>query len=256
MSGRGPRAPIRTGMSEEFIEARDLSAHARYVSDLTELVGKIVEDFGVFYSPAEAIPTIVRWTVNQARETGCGIDEFIRSAVSDLPACAEQVAQMVLLGLAEERPGSDPWDHDATIRMPMPAVGMTLHALTLCGTLALANDSISWSNHALHVIGRLSAATAEQFLRGEPRAGSMFLRVKGGEIAVRGPILRFPQPGLAELARFFDGVAARVERGVWTMGEVSASDREDLALNLRHEATMLRDLTGRFGMPAGPRQGS
>lgn len=243
-------------VNDDSVDARDLSAHARYVSDLTELVGQFVDEFDVFYSPADAIPTIVRWTVGAAREAGVTVDAFIRSSGADLQACAVEVGHLVLLELAEERPGTDPWGHELVVDVPMPAVGMMVHALSLCGNLALGNDAAAWAHQALALTGRVSALAAEQFLRGEQRPGSMLVRVRGGELPMQGPILKFPQPALSVVARFLDGVAARVERGVWSLGPLSREDREDLALNLRHESTMLRDLTARFGSRVGPVNGS
>lgn len=244
-------------MSMPRVPYEELSPQARFVSDLSDLVGQRLLDWGVFYPAKDAVGVIVKWTARTARASGCrSLEEFIVLARDDMDGHADAVFAEMLLGIAEERPGSDPWAHEDRIPLPASIAGMVAHTLVLCATVAFANDADSWALHATTLssgyTGKLSELLATAGAADDE--DTMTVRGQGGMVEIRGPFTVVPQPAAAYTARFLEACADRLEQGRWVTsrdGDTPAREAE-VAANLRLEAVMLRDLTARFGTPTAP----
>lgn len=237
--------------SKEDFQAH-LSAQARFVSKLTDVIGERLEGFGVFFSPADAIPVTVRWLVDSADEAGLSVDEFIEVVDADLSEAADTIVSMLLLEIGEERPGSDPWDFELTVPMPVSVATLMVHMLTMCANLAFASEADRWTQNAIASCGSMSAVIAEQFIRSGYYDGKMEVLMRNGHRMVEGPIVKMPQPALAYLARFFESASYRIEKGMWKLDSLEIVSKEEVADNVRHEAAVLRDLCLRYGRSPGP----
>lgn len=236
-----------------------LSPQARFVSDLNDLVDERLRDWDVFYPAGDAVGAITKWVARTARASGfTSLEEFIAASEGRMDEHADGVVAELLLGIAEERPGSDPWEHENRIPLPVAVATMVAHTLVMCSTVAFANSADRWALHATLLTagytGRLSTLLAVT----APAKGEETLTLRGqsGPVEVRGPFASVPQAASAYTARFFEACAHRLEQGRWTISDSEGGRREgDVAEDLRLIAAMLRDLNARFGEPAAPAPG-
>jgi energy-converting hydrogenase Eha subunit A len=226
--------------------------HAQFVAAVTDRLSDALDDYGVFLAPSETISAIVRQTLQKADEKRVTVDAFINQ-VNDFDEFIVDIRNQLLLEIAEERPGTDPWGHKANIPVPVSIVTMTVHTLSLCANLAISQSMTHWASHAMGIVGNLSAATTEDmFTRAEAKVVTMDIKLASGLMPIASQLVWLPQPGVATVARFLESVASRIFSGAWDVPEDEEGANEKMAANLRHEASMLRDLNLRFGDHAGP----
>lgn len=244
-------------MDEQDDSRQYLSLQADFVAKLTDLVGEKLKEYDVFYSPADAVPSIVTWLVSTAEEHGQKLDDFISENDRDaaLDDIVDSITQMLMLQIAEERPGSDPWDFNKTIPIPVSVALLMNHVLILCANLAYGNNADAWALNAVNSSGSLTACLAEQFIRSEQENVDMVVITRDGEKLVAGPVVLIPQPALAYLARFFESAALRVEKKLWNVDEEEVP-LEEVYENIRQQARVARFLCLKYGVSPGPKADS
>jgi hypothetical protein len=227
--------------------------HAQFVSEVTDSVTAVLSEYGVFYPPTEAIGTIIKFTLHHAQENRMTVDAYINSLES-VDGIVEEIRNELLLEIAEERPGTNPWEHEGNIPVPVPVVTMTIHAVSMCANLAYAENASAWAQQALDIIGQMSAASSEWMLTNNLEIRDINILLSGGTRTFPGPVVYLPQSGVACTARFFEAVASRISSGLWTISDEDTDGvtAEATAANLRHEAAMLRNLNVQFGHKVGP----
>jgi hypothetical protein len=226
-----------------------------FISELTDLLNSAMDKYGVLVQTIDVIPTIVQWTIVSALEAGVSVEEFI-SSITDMPAAVEEIRNMVLLEIAEERPGSNPWDYMASIPVPLTLVGMFMFYTTACVKVAMASNATPWATDGNDSVHYMAHYLSEVSATGVPRIEQMEVLFGVGPRTVHDLIVPMPQPGMSHLRRFFDSCATRLETGIWMVPEDEGVTAEDLALSLRRQADMIGDLNKRFGESTGPRLGS
>jgi hypothetical protein len=244
--------------------ANDPARHAtkslnRLVTVLSLGVCARLDGFGIHLSLTESRPIVERWVRLTATNQGKEAEEFA-ILINDVDPLVDDICDALLGELAEERPGTDPWGHEALIPVPVGILTMIVHALTLCVDLASSNSSPAWARNANTNMSRISTLLTDQIISNTFTTDRMHVLMRGKMLPVYGPVVTAPQPALAHLARFFEGTALRVEQGSWHIDgqEGAASDAEIASLNknLTAHAVLLRDLTSRFGRRTEPAPGS
>jgi hypothetical protein len=157
---------------------------------------------------------------------------------------ADALVDAVLADLAEERPGTNPWSHDARIPVPLHTVAATVLTLSLCVDLAQENNAQEWARSAEiasdNLITQLTSCRAA-----DERAPKL--------------VLYCPQPGLANIARLFEGMDQRISAGRWAWSSTVGGNGivvETLRAQLQSAATALRSLNARYGRSPAPLPGS
>lgn len=244
-------------MDSSFSLPPRLEMHAQFVSDLLERTVHIMESYEVFFSSVETLPAVIGWMIETAVKEGVPVAELIYT-FKDLDKAADQIAHKLLLDIAEERPGSDPWEHEPTVPVHIALVGTLLHSLNICVNLALGNHDDGWALYCLALSGKISSGMAEQLMTHDKPEEKEIVIDYGNHMLMKmnGIVIYYPQSGLAATARILEGTALRLEKTLWKVGDEMPQISEMTASNLRKEAHILRGLTGAYGSQTGPREGS
>lgn len=242
-------------------------SHAEFVESLADLLGTKLEEFGVFLAPADSIPAIVKWTLSTSVKQNVSVNELIAST-ADMDEVATAIRDSLLLEMAEERPGTDPWQYESDIPVPLPIAMMTVHTLTVCTRIAMDNTAPRWAHATNSIITQWSTGIADLSLTDQIENGQMDVQLRNGYRPVMGPIVKLPQPGLAYTARMIESFAKRIDTSWWRVSEeeataenpvpeeVDAETKKLLVSNMQHTAKMLRDFNERFGTKPQPHVGS
>lgn len=228
-----------------------------FVNALTENVAERLNGFGLDIDPSEAATVITRWAENVTAE-----QTFERSAVlyandKQMNEMAESLVSELLAEIAEERPGTDPWEHEATIPFPLPILLMQITYLALCSNLAIRNGADRWALTANANSASIADIIVSQITLETPEVVEHRVLHGTESRKVYGQTVMLPQPGLANLARFYENVVFHVERSLWEMAPDADPDERQATLGtLRTHAALMRDLNTRYGRPAGPRRNS
>lgn len=254
-------------MADENIHGFGQS-HAQWVESLNDVLGTKLDEFGVFLAPAEAIPAIVKWTLSTAMQQNVTINELI-ATTHNLDEIADAIRDTLLLEIAEERPGTNPWEYDSTIPVPLPIAMMTIHTLSVCTRIAIDNRSFRWAHTANSLITSWANAVSQCSLKDKIVNDQVDVLLRPDtRKPVDGPVVYMPQPGVAYTARMIEGYAKRVDTRWWRISddqdamdeplpvEVDDDTRETLIRNLEQNAAMLRDFNERYGATTQPHQGS
>lgn len=242
-------------------------SHAQWVESLNDVLGTKLDEFGVFLAPAEAIPAIIKWTLSTAVEKNVTINDLI-SASTNLDEIADAIRDVLLLEIAEERPGTDPWEYESTIPVPLPIAMMTIHTLSVCTRIAVDNRSFRWAHTANSLITSWANAVSQCSLKNQMENDKIDVLLSDKHKPVDGPVVLLPQPGVAYTARMIEGYAKRVDSRWWRItdepdatdaplsADVDDETRDTLIRNLEQNAAMLRDFNTRYGVTTQPQQGS
>lgn len=230
-------------------------APANWVVGTAAAVRARLGEFGVAMPVEESIEMVLAWVDQTAADTRQARETVIVHA-GPPDQVAFRLADDLLLSIAEERPGTDPFSHDATIPVPVALVGLTAQALTVLADLALANGAPFAVHAATTTAGSLLARLTQAFSGGPVEMGPVTVGEEDSAV-IDGPIVRLPQPGLAYTARMLENAAARLEQGRWGLPPTERAVTIDLlATNFTREAARLRFLTAHYGQPSTPTPGS
>lgn len=226
-----------------------------FVTTLTAAVTERLSRFGLDMDPTEAATIIAKWADHVAREKKFERSSILYSTDEQLAEIADSLVMELLGEIAEERPGTDPWEHESNIPLSMPILMMQVTYLSLCANIAIHNDAKKWALHANASASSIVDAILEQITAQTPEVTTHQVLHNGEKRTVYGQTVQVPQPALAAIARFYENVVFHVERGIWLL-EDPADEEERFATisTLTNQAALLRDLNERFGRPAGPRK--
>lgn len=227
-----------------------------FVAVLTAAVRDRMTGFGLVLDPSEATTVIAKWAEHVMREK-----KFERSAIlyaddTQIADIADSLVSQLLADIAEERPGTDPWEHEANIPFPLPILLMQNTYLSLCSTLAVHNSATLWAKQANASISGITDAILEQITLETPEVTTHQVLHNGEMRNVYGQPINVPQPALAYLARYYENVVFHIERGLWILEDDTEEERFTTISILTSQAALMRNLNERYGRPTGPKRRS
>lgn len=226
---------------------------SEFVAQLTSAITNRLSEYGLVLETSEATTLIAKWADEQ---------KFEKSAVlyaddEQIGEVAESLVTRLLAEIAEERPGTDPWDHEPTIPFPLPILLMQNTYLALCSNLAIHNSANQWARQANAAISAIADSILEQITLETPEVETHQVLHNGEMRTVYGQTIKLPQPALAFLARYYENVAFHIERELWILEDhADIEERFATLTTLTSQAALMRNLNERFGRSTGPRQHS
>jgi hypothetical protein len=184
----------------------------------------------------EAEQTALKWVVDMAESHPESL-EHISDSAEAIQALGDNIAFTILTNIAEERPGTNPWEHERKVPLPLSLAFSQLRLLAAITQTALFNNDYRWAENSnannLALTGILS----------EPK-------INKSEAMER--LVLVPQPAMAYIARFMRNTYKKIESKEWLVSsQTLASPDEFPGLLLRH-AHILSKLTSTFGRPVDP----
>lgn len=236
-------------------EANQEENWGRTPEEVSQVLAVLISDellqFGLTVSLSEAVLAIDNWLGTAATNTGVSVEEAA-AALGDLEPVAQEIVHSTALALGEERPGTDPWKHDANIPMPLPLANVIQAALALTEMLATYNDADTWVRYASQTGVLLNALIEKQ--TEELDIDEMEIRLSNGNRGfIVAPIIYLPQPAVAYIARLIEVVSTRVQQSRWSVpDDLDDEGIRQAIINLKEQAMSMRELNIRYGVPAGP----
>lgn len=212
----------------------------RYATTVANLIVANLHEFGV------TVPVSVaeRFVNAQIEDVAANLKVEKRTAVKKFPEAAEYastVAVQLLVNLAEERPGTDPWlDQQGNIPVTL------LDLLSALASLAIANG-VAMENEAYEMATVIQRATIDMTVWLEAKAKT--------EQDFSGLILA-PQTGLAFCVRILRAAGEELMSGNWALPETETVAQADVALRLWSDADALDKAKSQYGTPPTPTEHS
>lgn len=195
-------------------------------------------EFGAEIPLAEAEETAFKW-VSSMQETSANTLSIIASSTETLEELAGEIVFTILMDLAEERPGTNPWSHERTIPMPIAVAYSQLRLLAAITQAALFNEDYRWAENANANLLALSALFTET-------------NKKPNLLNSNTPMMFVPQPAMAYVARFFRNTEKKIQDKEWLISARDFADPDNFPNLLASHADILLSLTHEFGRPLNP----
>jgi hypothetical protein len=237
------------------------ASHEKIVNHVVDTLTETLNAEETFFSSDEIVEAVLTVshrnapTITTNPDTPVNLEQYFAS-LTDIEDFTNQIRNELLLSIAEERPGTIPWEHEPTIPLPIVILSSLNHTLSVCGSIALTHNEPRWTQHALDTLSDIANLTTEQLsqpqLEDTPTSIPVLFGV--GHLQVPGPIIYLPQPGVAATARYIENVIHRLATGTdWNIPAELGVTNDSLCEILSVEARRLRDLNERYGQQSGPR---
>lgn len=238
------------------IDLDSLSEPTRaYINECAALLSERLGDFGIAL-PEDGVDEMVADWLSESRLPGEDIDDIAARLTTD--DVATEIATHLLAQIAEERPGTDPFAHDATIPLPLPVASRLINSLTVCTEIALINNDLDRTHGLVAACCAVSGILTHALVEGELVESPVQLAHEGNEYEFPGPLVMFPQPGLAYCARMIAGTAENLEDQIYDVAidDPDGEERERFIHALLSDAQGIRLFTQQFGVDPNPSNGS
>jgi hypothetical protein len=223
-----------------------------YLNNLSNAIKQKLSSYSIEINGTEARHFVKKWFKNLEENRPDEILGMLADRHNSIDELSSDIVRTVLLDIAEERPGTNPWAHEPTIPLPehlLPRISATLSA---CSIISAANGAHDW---ALNATANSLAANnyhASAIAKGKVIEDDEAEILINDEIkSYRGRILLIPQPASAYLARFFENTLMRIIDQNWVVPKEINSWTETIA-TLKIESDLLRHLNSLYGRKASP----
>lgn len=208
-----------------------------FLEALCQAITARLSDYQVGLSTHETVLVAQEWLTSTSLDASEPLDAMIASISVEDASLA--IVSELLADIAEERPGTYPFGHEATIPIPLTLILRTIHALSILINLMVANERPHKVAFLAGAIGALTRITAQQ-------ANERSLHTPAPE---EEDIFLMPQPGVAFCARLIENAAREIDTGYLTVDFGSDDvDLDDFLVALRGDAEALRARNRQYGI--------
>ena len=222
----------------------------------TDIVGYLDEyDIEIshksLFDSVDNIVNLFMQSSGSTREKALGVLKDFRETIG------KDVAEQLLLSIAEERPGTDPYSHERKIPIPVSFAAVLSNTLATMVNLALFNDNISRAQRCAGFLVEYTDKVATYSLMELTEGGVDASPI--GEEGTRflpGPYIFMPQPALAQISRmiaaFAESIESRESQIPFNDPQVEEDSLQAYAVNFGKQVLLLDILRKRFGSPTDP----
>jgi hypothetical protein len=221
-----------------------------YARRLSSIVQKELLSFDISIDKFEANRLAKKWLFELEAKRPEEVLNLIssNSSIEDLSAA---IVETILLNIAEERPGTNPWQHEAIIPMPLHLIFTQISTLSLASAVALSNTDPEWVSNSQANIIAASNYVSSKIARGEIAEDTVEVLVNGEVRLYTGQVVYLPQSAVAYLARFFENVTLRIVEQGWVVSNDMMSWTDTIA-SLKIQSDLLRHLNKTYGRNSSP----
>lgn len=223
-----------------------------YLNRLSNAIKHKLSAYSIEINSTEARHFVKKWFRKLEEDRPEEVLNMLSDRHNSIDDLSSDIVQTVLLDIAEERPGTNPWGHEPTIPLPehlLPRIAATLSA---CAIISSANGVHDWALNAT------ANALAANNYHASAIAKGKVLENEEAEILIndeiksyQGRVLLVPQPASAYLARFFENTLMRIIDQNWVVPKEINSWTETVA-TLKIESDLLRHLNSLYGRKPSP----
>jgi hypothetical protein len=219
-----------------------------YATRLSSKVQKELLGYGITLDKSEANRLAKKWVYELEASRPEEVLNLL-SLSSSVTELSQTIVETILLNIAEERPGTNPWEHEANIPVPLNLGLSIIATLGLASSIAIHNEDKKWAENANSNIIVASNYIASRLSRGHVKEDSMEISFNGEMKSYEGLIVYVPQPAMAYIARFFDNVILRIIEQGWLIPEDNLNWTETIA-TLKIQSDLLKYLNKTYGRSA------
>lgn len=219
-----------------------------YARNLARFLQKELTSYGMQIDKFEASRLAKKWLFELEASKPEEVLNLLSSSGS-VETLSQTIVENVLLNIAEERPGTNPWKHEAIIPIPLHLALTQISTLALASTISLANADGEWAQNSQANIMAASNYVAGKIARQEVFQDEAHIFVNDEVKIFNGDVVYLPQPAVAYLARFFENIIVRIVEQGWVVPNEIISWTEAIA-SLKIQSDMLRHLNKKYGRPA------
>jgi hypothetical protein len=220
-----------------------------YANRLSNRVQKELLEYSIDLDKSEANRLAKKWMYELEANRPEEVLNLL-SSNSSLSDLSQAIVETILLNIAEERPGTNPWEHEANIPIPLNLALYQISTLGLASSVATKNEDKAWAENANSNVMAASNYIAARLSRGQVAEDSMKIILNGETKSYSGLIVYIPQPAMAYMARFFDNVILRIVEQGWVIPEDNLNWTETIA-TLKIQSDLLRYLNKTYGRSTG-----
>ena len=207
-----------------------------------------------FHCPDETLYDLVLEWIEHQKHQGKNKSTILKELKSNPIDAATVIVGEILGEMAEERPGTDPFNHYARIPISLSSLIWVTQGLAMTSAVATFNNSSALAQEATAGIIALLNRVFEQPSQEELTLVLGEDRMK--ELDFSDPITLVPQSGLAYVARRIEGALDNLDEGRWNYLTSEHEAQDDLYENLFAQVELIRDLNKVYGQSVEPTQGS
>jgi len=203
------------------------------------------------FTSLEEITTMFMLTSGQDKHQALQILEKNRTVI------AKDMAEQILFGLAEERPGTDPYSHERNIPIPISFAIVLSNTLSMMVDLALSNNNIEKAKRISGFLYEYTDAIATYAIK-ELIPGAVDNSPIGeeGVKSLPGPHILMQQPVLAQIARMIILLISSMESGQTSLRLLDPKAEEEsikvFIIDFKKQVILLGILRERFGARVNP----
>lgn len=202
---------------------------------------------------------VEQWVKQRAEKTDNSERDIARELKLDTSNAARSIAQEILADMAEERPGTNPFDHPGTIPVSLPLLIWVTQGLAVASDLALMNGQTVLAHEGISSIVSFLSFAIQSTPRDEiPEPTNPNVEVEDNGFNEGYPIILLPQSAIAYAARRIEGAMFSLEEGNWGLpleGD-NVEELETVMTNFSNQAYVLRSLNQRYGQSGLPTERS
>lgn len=230
-----------------------------FVNVLSLNVSLRLAELGIDMPLDDTQKTVFRWLQKTYIGRNGSLEALFPVPLSIVRALSEEISLAVAGEIAEERPGTDPWEHTPEIPVPLMLLTIIGHILTITARTAYHNGNLPWMEQGMRNVTSLWAHLAEQVGNdlGTEQRVEFPNDAEGNRRVYPGLAYKLPQSAVAHVARYLETSAERLGSGEWKMDseEASLADKQldqQFIENILDMSEILRNLNKVYGRPVGP----
>jgi len=234
----------------KFLLRNKLFPNNPYLS-VAQKIEEVLSEYE-FHCPESALYELTRQWVEDELAQDKTKSSILKNMKKNPNQAASVIAAEILSEMAEERPGTDPFDHPGRIPISLSALLWVTQGLTMASGVAMFNNNNALAQESIAgVIALLNKANDPTSLE----ELTLILGKEGlEELDLEESIILVPQSGLAYVARKLEGTLHNIEDGFWAY-PVSESESQDFIYeSIYTQAELVRDLNAIYGESTDPKE--
>ena len=239
---------------------KDKDTQALLLSIATD-VASYLNEYDLTIRPEDLVDNVDDIFALFIKSSGEDVATTLKKFKENRESVGQKIAEQMLILIAEERPGTNPYDHARNIPLPRSFACTISNTLSIMVHLSLINNRITDATNFARILNEYTDKVALYTIT-ELMIGSVDVSPIGQE-GVRlfsGPYILLPQPALAHVARFMSYFVNLIElKEISFMSNDLESEKElveSYLYNFGKQGATLSLLRQRFGDPVNPGQES
>lgn len=235
-------------MSKSFEEQSAFNSVFVRVSEILEQYNKRVDKNQVFALLDNVVKRLIE-------TTGKKRHEIVNQIAKSFNETSKAISEDLLISVAEERPGTEPFSHEANILVPLIFIFSLMESLSVSVKMAIRNEELTFALNLTEIIASLSLFLGENTNNIMPFAQVDISEIgKDGITLQPGPSIMLPQPALAYISRLMSSIISKLDTNQWkpNLEDSDPTATAFIVTQFQRQIDLLIVLRTRYGIFGSP----